>query len=135
MKAEGVEGGIIGVMKLSISGKETVVMAKGGQIPIAGSIFTLNDGLIVGLPENVSCQYKQIGEEVEQSLYTVVDADGNIVVNDWVVIASQDYITGVESISDSPLKGEGGVYNLAGQKVGDGYRGIVIKEGRKIIRK
>ena len=31
--------------------------------------------------------------------------------------------------------GVGDAYNLSGQKVGDNYRGIVIKNGRKMVRR
>ncbi len=134
VKVQGEEGGIFAVMKLSISGKETVVMTKAGQLPIASINLTLNDGLIVGLPEGVSFKYIQFGEEIEQSLYTVVDTDGNIVTNDWVVIASQDYITGVSPLLTSPEE-EGQGYNMAGQKVGESYKGIVIRNGKKTLRK
>ena len=133
VKVQGEEGGIFAVMKLSISGKETVVMTKAGQLPIASINLTLNDGLIVGLPEGVSFKYIQFGEEIEQSLYTIVDADGNIVVNEWVVIASQDYITGSPLLTSPEEEGQG--YNMAGQKVGDGYKGIVIQNGKKTLKK
>jgi hypothetical protein len=46
--------------------------------------------------------------------------------------------TGIESLTPSPSpKGEGsGIsYNLQGQKVDDSYRGIIIKNGRKLVRK
>ena len=46
--------------------------------------------------------------------------------------------TGIESLTPSPsTKGEGsGIsYNLQGQKVDDSYRGIIIKNGRKLVRK
>ncbi|MBQ9169253.1 MAG: BspA family leucine-rich repeat surface protein [Bacteroidaceae bacterium] len=133
VKVQGEEGGIFAVMKLSISGKETVVMTKAGQLPIASINLTLNDGLIVGLPEGVSFKYIQFGEEIEQSLYTIVAADGNIVVNEWVVIASQDYITGSPLLTSPEEEGQG--YNMAGQKVGESYKGIVIRNGKKTLKK
>ena len=44
--------------------------------------------------------------------------------------------TGIKSLTPDPSpKGEGsGYYNLAGQKVGKGYKGIVIVQGRKVVR-
>ena len=30
---------------------------------------------------------------------------------------------------------DGNAYNLQGQKVGDSYRGIVIKNGRKVLKR
>lgn len=44
--------------------------------------------------------------------------------------------TGIQSLTPDPSpKGEGsGYYNLAGQKVGKGYKGIVIVRGKKVVR-
>lgn len=42
--------------------------------------------------------------------------------------------TGIEMVNGDDQKA-GNTYNLSGQKVGTGYRGIVIKNGRKIIKK
>ena len=39
-------------------------------------------------------------------------------------------------ISLTPALSEGeGVYNLAGQRVGEGYKGIVVNKGKKLLRK
>lgn len=74
----------------------------------------------------------------------VLYADGTEVKNDWVFIgpgdqATQDLIaTGVENINadvNDNLNLNQDIYNLAGQKVGEGYKGIVIKDGKKILRK
>ena len=68
----------------------------------------------------------------------VYDVDGNEVTNDWVVIGPDNQTT-QDLITASPLltspKEEGQGYNLAGQKVGNGYRGIVIKDGKKMLIK
>lgn len=49
-------------------------------------------------------------------------------------------VTGIENVMDSTGANAGGekdgtIYNLAGQKVGNGYHGIVIKNGKKYIYK
>lgn len=47
-------------------------------------------------------------------------------------------VTSIESLSPdlSPSReGSGNSYNLQGQKVGDSYRGIIIKNGRKIFKR
>ncbi len=73
--------------------------------------------------------------------YLIYNADGTKVENDWVVIGpdnqkTQDLIDGVDEIDNSQqTTGKGFIYNMAGQKVGDGYTGIVIKDGKKIMRK
>ena len=51
---------------------------------------------------------------------------------------SQDEPTGVEDVTDKTDDVRGkteGVYNLQGQKVDDSYRGIIIKNGRKIFKR
>jgi hypothetical protein len=44
-----------------------------------------------------------------------------------------DDATGIKAISDSLLKGED-TYNLAGQRVGESYKGIVVKKGMKVLK-
>ena len=48
----------------------------------------------------------------------------------WV---NPDDATGIKAISDSPLKGED-TYNLSGQRVGENYKGIVVKKGKKVLK-
>ena len=48
---------------------------------------------------------------------------------------SIDGTTVIGSVENSELTIDGEAYNLAGQKVGKGYKGIVITNGRKEIRK
>ena len=44
-----------------------------------------------------------------------------------------DDATGIKTLSDSTLKGEN-TYNLAGQRVGKNYKGIVVTKGKKVLR-
>ena len=69
-------------------------------------------------------------------------ADGSrITGGEWVVIDNEDYIDGIASPKSSPEPKVGGsqgkdlMYNLAGQKVGEGYKGIVIQNGKKVLIK
>ena len=67
-------------------------------------------------------------------------ADGTEVKNDWVVFGPDTWATHdaiATGIAKSFPLGEdlGEAYNLAGQKVGDGYKGIVIKDGKKTLKK
>ena len=69
-------------------------------------------------------------------------ADGTKVTNDWVVIGPDNATTGelidgvgiVNADDNDNLNASKGIYNLAGQKVGESYKGIVIKNGKKIIK-
>ena len=43
--------------------------------------------------------------------------------------------TGISEVENYQPDVEGSTYNLSGQKVDNGYRGIVINNGRKVLRK
>ena len=43
--------------------------------------------------------------------------------------------TGIKAISNGALLKSSAQYNLQGQKVGNGYRGLIIKNGRKYLAK
>lgn len=43
--------------------------------------------------------------------------------------------SGIESVKTTAKAGNNAIYNLAGQKVGKDYKGLVIKNGRKLIQK
>ena len=110
---------------LNMSGTETVLMAKGGK---EGSLInyrslSLNDGIQILQPSGASFA-QGIG----------ITKDGAMVANEWVMLASQDYIDGIKPLSNSSLKDEN-LYNLAGQKVDANYKGIVIKGGKKVLMK
>ena len=130
---------------LAVSGSETVVMLKGakGAVEIYGAdseeaVLSLSDGLVLGLPEGAHCGTVDVLVDEEEDIWIpygyILDAYGNNITDQWIVIASQEYITGIETLSDSPLKSES-IYNLAGQKVGADYKGIVIENGRKVLKK
>jgi hypothetical protein len=42
--------------------------------------------------------------------------------------------TGISTPVAIPLRDNGAVYNLSGQRIDANYRGIVIKNGRKMIQ-
>ena len=41
--------------------------------------------------------------------------------------------TGIDELSDDDTVATGETYNLSGQKVGAGYKGIVIRNGKKVV--
>jgi putative fibronectin type III domain protein len=43
--------------------------------------------------------------------------------------------TGINSVEGNTLNNNAATYNLAGQKVNDNYKGIIIRKGKKIIKK
>ena len=52
-----------------------------------------------------------------------------------VVFDPEGILTGIESLNASNAMNNGNAYNLKGQKVDGNYRGIVIKNGRKIFKR
>jgi hypothetical protein len=54
-----------------------------------------------------------------------------------VVYTSEDTETGIEVVQDSKSEAQDSeaTYNLNGQRVNDSYRGIVIKNGKKILKR
>ena len=43
-------------------------------------------------------------------------------------------LTGINDVKGTMLKTQGEVYNLGGQRVGNGYKGIVIVNGKKVLK-
>ncbi len=113
---------------ITISGEGTEVRAKGGS---QGSVLNfhalnLNDGITIAEPFGAT-----FAED-----YGVIK-DNRIVAGEWVVFAGQDYIDGIKDLKDSKDLNDlnDSTYNLAGQKVGSDYKGIVIQGGRKLLKK
>lgn len=125
VSAEGTRlNGIYG--DLTVKGEETIVQMKGVECGFKGSSLTLEDDLIIGLPTEA-----YFGEPY------IVNLDGERIKDEWIIICSQDYITGINDLKDSKnLKDlNDSTYNLAGQRVGSGYKGIVIQGGKKLLKK
>ncbi|MBR6828240.1 MAG: hypothetical protein IKM76_08830 [Prevotella sp.] len=51
------------------------------------------------------------------------------------IVFNDDMTTGIGNITSAPSKDEGVAYNLAGQRVANGYKSLVIKNGKKYIIK
>ena len=108
---------------MTVSGSGTVVMMKGGRTAYAGLNPALEDDLFIAQPEGVYFDVNKL-----------VGPDGKAIANEWLVICSQDHIDGVESLTPAHSEGKDLLYNLAGQKVGKDYKGIVIMNGRKVLK-
>ena len=55
----------------------------------------------------------------------------------FVDVAGENTVipTGINAIKTAEKDNNGAIYNLAGQKVENGYKGLVIKNGKKMIQK
>ena len=47
----------------------------------------------------------------------------------------EEYFTGVEAITVKAQPAVNAIYNMAGQQVGEGFKGLVIKNGKKVVIK
>ena len=52
-----------------------------------------------------------------------------------IAIANGDVVTGIQNVKAQTIDLNAAIYNLAGQKVGKDYKGVVIMNGRKMIQK
>lgn len=65
---------------------------------------------------------------------SIVNADGSIIPRDTEIIITGGKASGIASTTAS-AQNSGRRYNLQGQRVGKEYRGIVVENGRKRVRK
>lgn len=126
VKAEGSgHYGISSLQDVIVCGAENIVMMKGNAGACQCEGLTLENGLVLGIPT---------GAAFNAEAHGIVNAEGNVICGEWVIIGSEDYITGINDLKDSKdLKDS--TYNLAGQKVGKDYKGIVIEGGQKVLKK
>lgn len=52
-----------------------------------------------------------------------------------IIAALQGNVTGIQQVKTNATTTTGATYNLSGQRVSNGYRGIVILNGRKYVNK
>jgi hypothetical protein len=106
-------------------GTQTMLQAKGSTASIQNfHALDLNDGIELIPWSDGRTFVEDIG---------VVNA-GNYHVTGWVTLARQDYIDGIDNVNANVNLNEG-IYNLAGQRVGEKYKGIVIMNGKKVLKK
>lgn len=100
--------------------------------------FTAASGLFVSIPIEADASLE--GQELECALVDIkagaIDADNKVVsagefsdVRFTIGVGVDP--TGINSINAE--ENDGAAYNLAGQKVGKNYKGIVVKNGKKIL--
>ena len=128
---------------------------------VTGDVAELEGNLLVGTGENTftvtSAEYGKVYKYVKTNAGVVGFQKAKV---DWTCQAGHAYLmlpttsareylnifgeepiddvaTGINSIDNSQLTidNDAPAYNLAGQKVGKGYKGIVVKNGKKVVIK
>ena len=96
--------------------------------------FTITNG------DKTSVTTTADGTKSEESI--TVTADGDLVlqqskaINIYAIAVNAEIPTGIqETVAPVKVINNGAIYNLAGQKVNETYKGIVIKNGKKYIQK
>ena len=89
------------------------------------NLDTFKDGELLRIPININ------GDGTTR-LYSVRFADTDAV--SYAGADAEDIVTGISSLTPSLSPRRGEIYNVSGQKVGEGYKGIVIKDGRKVLK-
>ena len=72
-----------------------------------------------------------------------VTANGDVIlkttksVNIWAITINAELpvISGIQTVEAAEAANNGAIYNLAGQKVSESYKGVVIKNGKKMVTK
>ena len=78
-----------------------------------------------------------ITTDLSQGEYTFSAEEGTAKNRFYISINPTDAtaINSVDGLTPAISEGEGATYNVAGQRVADSYRGIVIKNGKKVLNK
>lgn len=130
---------------LSGEAKEYTLAAAGGAATTVDTDLQVADGETKGA-ENIYCLAKKTSNGVG---FYQVSSDVTIPANKaYLEIASTatnpakyysigigGNTTGIQAIQQNGVKADGIMYSLSGQKVGANYKGIVICNGKKMIKK
>ncbi len=111
--------------------KEPALITIPGKLPVT---YSSSDERVVRVnPKTGTVSFMGAGTAV----ITATSAETNHYASSatsYTLIVPQDFITGIKTLSGSPLKGEG-MFNTGGQRVGDSYRGIVVTKNKKELKK
>ena len=80
--------------------------------------------------------YLWVGDAGTYDITFTFDPNKNVTGDDWYVTCVATVSTGIDSLNnDTADQKEGQTYNLAGQRVDKSYKGIVISNGKKMLKK
>ena len=82
-----------------------------------------------------NCAYEEAGVRWDPESWTVVYRDGNPVRGHLKIVAGKETPTSIDKVvyDADELRPTAPAYNLQGQRVGEGYRGIIITNGKKSL--
>ncbi len=91
------------------------------------------DDYALSLGQNGVGFYLWNGKPIDaHKAYLTLNASGSAKA---FIFQFDDDPTGIESLTPALSEGEGAAYNLNGVRVDDSYKGIVIKNGKKVLKK
>ena len=82
-------------------------------------------------------EYKNEPQDVTSIVFQACDANATYpaVINIKSIKRVTTTATGISKVENLKVAQDGKCFNLAGQQVGKGYKGIVIKNGKKMVIK
>ena len=155
---EKVETGGVRLMPVTIVPAATGIVVKGApgtyHIPLATaeSNDSYSDNLLVANPDEVytvteedyGYVYRYVKTSTGKTGFQKAKAGQTVSVGKAYLrlttanandVLYTDEATGIDSIAQDNINGESDTWNTAGQRVSDNYRGIVIKQGKKYVKK
>lgn len=125
-----------GVYTLTLTG---VQIAGGGNINFAvveNGTTLRKFGRDAAVGQSANNCYKWVGDAGTYDITFTFDPNKNVTGDDWYVTCVATVSTGIDSLNnDAADQKEGQTYNLAGQRVDKNFKGIVISNGKKMLKK
>ena len=141
------------------AGAGAIIKAPAGKYKVAvANCVTpaLTDNLLVGTGENpftvTSAEYGKVFKYVKTKTnpgvvgFQKAKVDwtcqaghaylmlSEVQAREFIGIFGEEVVTGIDAIENGTIDNDAPAYNLAGQKVGKGYKGIVIINGKKVVK-
>lgn len=120
---------------LSFNAEQSIMLQEGDMEGIdfwLGPMLSLEVGAIpIALKADLSADKEQLTAEIDIDLTSVLGQNIKVLFGQTLI----DYVTKIGEIqSENNLK-QKAIYNLQGQKVGAAFNGIIIVNGKKILKK
>ena len=112
--------------------------ADDGTVTQSWKALKINGLGVIVFPVYKDCKYAINANGSKMTLAGIAFSDADdVTINttDGTAIYTGGGTTAIQSAKVITVAADGAIYNLAGQKVGASYKGIVIKDGKKFIQK